>query len=69
MPARRRSLASSPFRPEPEPVIEQFAVGDLVTHDAYGMGRVVGVEAHAVTVDFGTQKVRVTSPFTKMAAL
>jgi hypothetical protein len=68
-PARRRHLASSPFRPDPEPVIEQFECGDLVNHDSYGMGRVIGVEAHAVSVDFGARKVRITSPFHKMAIL
>jgi predicted 2-oxoglutarate/Fe(II)-dependent dioxygenase YbiX len=68
-PARRRHLASSPFQPHPEPVIEQFESGDLVSHDSYGMGRVVAVEAAAVIVDFGTQTVRITSPFTKMSKL
>jgi len=68
-PARRRHLANSPFEPDPEPVIEQFACGDLVNHDSYGMGRVIGAEADAVTVDFRTQTVRITSPFRKMAIL
>ncbi len=68
-PARRRHLASSPFQPQPEPIIEEFEAGDLVSHDSYGMGRVVAAEAAAVTVDFGTQKVRITSPFTKMSKL
>jgi hypothetical protein len=67
--ARRRHLASSPFQPDPEPVIEQFECGDLVSHDSYGMGRVVGAEAAAVTVDFGNQTVRITSPFRKMSKL
>ncbi|WP_153394037.1 hypothetical protein [Ornithinicoccus halotolerans] len=67
--ARRRHLASSPFQPDPEPVIQQYACGDLVNHDAYGVGRVIGAEAAAVTVDFGTQKVRITSPFHRMAML
>lgn len=67
--ARRRHLASSPFPPGPEPVIASFQCGDLVSHDSYGMGRVVGAEADAVTVDFGTQTVRITSPFHKMAVL
>ncbi|RNM15906.1 hypothetical protein [Nocardioides pocheonensis] len=65
----RRHLASSPFQPEPEPVIEEFEVDDLVSHDSYGMGRVVNVEAAAVTVDFRSQKVRVPSPFRKMSRL
>jgi hypothetical protein len=65
----RRHLATSPFRPDPEPTIEQFAVDDLVSHDSYGMGRVVQVEVTAVTVDFRTQTVRVPSPFRKMARI
>lgn len=68
-PARRRHHATSPFQPDPEPVIEQFEPGDLVNHDSYGMGRVIGTEMNAVTVDFGTQMVRITSPFRKLAIL
>ncbi|HET6563706.1 MAG TPA: hypothetical protein VFG72_17690 [Marmoricola sp.] len=68
-PARRRHLASSPFKPDPEPVIEQFDCGDLVSHDSYGVGRVLATEPHAVLVDFRTQTVRITSPFHKMTTL
>jgi len=68
-PARRRHLASSPFKPDPEPIIEQFEPGDLVSHDSYGMGRIVGAEADAVTVDFGTRTERITSPYRKMSKL
>lgn len=68
-PPRRRHLASSPFQPEPERVVEQYACDDLVTHDSYGMGRVVNIEAEAVTVDFGSRTLRVTSPFHKMTKL
>ena len=68
-PAPRRHLAGSPFKPEPEPTIEIFAVDDRVSHDVYGMGRVIQVEAAAVTVDFHSQTVRITSPFTKMTRL
>lgn len=69
-PARaRRHLASSPFRPDPEPTIEQYELDDLVSHDSYGLGRVVQMEPSAVMVDFGSQKVRVTSPFRKMTRL
>ena len=46
-----------------------FECGDQVNHDVYGVGRVVSTDADAVTVDFGTQVVRVVSPFRKMAAL
>jgi len=65
----RRHPASSPFRPDPEVTIETYEVKDLVSHDSYGMGRVVHVDAQAVTVDFGSQTVRVKSPFTKMSKL
>jgi len=68
-PARRRHLASSPFPPEPEPVLEQFESGDLVSHDSYGMGRVVAAEVAAVTVDFGSQTVRIPTPFRKLSKL
>jgi len=68
-PARRRHLASSPFQPDPEPVIEQFESGDLVSHDTYGVGRVIGTEADAVSIDFRTQTVRIKSPYHKMTKL
>jgi hypothetical protein len=50
-------LATSPFQPDPEPTIEQYAINDKVSHDTYGMGRVIQVEALAVTVDFRPQMV------------
>ena len=65
----RKHLASSPFQPKPEPVIEVYARDDQVCHDLYGVGRVVGVEAHAVSVDFGSQTVRLTSPYAKLQHL
>jgi hypothetical protein len=66
---RPRHLASSPFQPDPEPTIELYDMDDMVSHDAYGMGRVVGVESDAVTVDFRNQTVRVRSPYSKMSKL
>lgn len=69
MPTKRRHFASSPFQPQPEPIIEEYTLGDQVCHDTYGVGRVVGEEGVAVTVDFGTQTVRVSSPFHKMEKL
>ena len=65
----RRHLASSPFAAEPEPTIEEYAVGDPVCHDAHGIGKVVSVEASAVTVDFRGQHLRITSPYRKLAKL
>jgi hypothetical protein len=70
--ASRRSLPGSPFNVPPvaPPPIEQFAVGDQVSHDKYGLGRVILVEGdEAVVVDFGPRKVRVLSPFAKMTKL
>ncbi|MGA8209454.1 MAG: hypothetical protein WB441_12030 [Nocardioidaceae bacterium] len=68
-PSRRRHLASSPFRPRAEPPVETYAVDDLVSHDSYGMGRVVGAEPEAVTVDFRTQTVRIPSPYQRLEHL
>ena len=68
-PARRRHLPSSPFAAPVEPVIEVFEVDDRVTHDLYGLGRVVNVEEAAVTVDFGGRTLRITSPYPKLTAL
>ena len=65
----RRHLATSPFRPDPVLIVEQYAVGDLVSHDSYGVGHVIQMESGAVTVDFRSQTVRVTSPYHKMAKL
>ena len=62
-------MATSPFQRDPEPTIEQYAINDLVSHDSYGMGRVIQVEAAAVTVDFRSQTVRIPSPFQKMSKL
>ena len=67
--AKRRHLASSPFQPEPEVVVEQYDGGDLVSHDVHGLGRVVATDAYGVTVDFGARTLRVTSPFTRMEKL
>jgi hypothetical protein len=65
----RRHLATSPFKRDPEPVIEVYAVDDMVSHDSYGMGKVVHVDSAAVMVDFRSQTVRVKSPYTKMSKL
>ena len=69
MTPRVRHLANSPFKPDPAPTIEQYALNDRVSHDSYGLGRVIQVEAAAVTVDFGSQTVRITTPFARMAKL
>ncbi len=67
--ANRSHLASSPFKPEPEQVIESFELRDRVSHDKYGLGRVVEKEHAAVTVDFGTCTRRILSPYTLLEKL
>ncbi len=67
----RRYLPSSPFKPPPEaPPAERYALHDLVTHDKYGLGRVILVEDDiAVVVDFTPRRVRIMAPFTSMIKL
>ncbi|MFI9365001.1 hypothetical protein ACIG5E_28720 [Kitasatospora sp. NPDC053057] len=70
--AVRRHLPTSPFTARPEAPRKHFALGDRVTHDRYGLGRVVGVEGSdesAVLVDFGSHQVRITQPYTAMYKL
>jgi hypothetical protein len=66
--AKRRYLPSSPFKPPPEPPpVEQYALDDLVTHDKYGLGRVIIVEGDtSVVVDFTPRRVRIMTPFARM---
>jgi hypothetical protein len=68
--ATRRHLPTSPFRaPEALPA-EQFAAQDQVTHDKYGLGRVVSIEAdESLIIDFGARRVRITMPCAKLAKL
>jgi hypothetical protein len=67
----RRYLPGSPFNvPVVEDPIETFAPGDLVTHDKYGLGRVIRVEDETVIlVDFGTARLRVALPCAKLIKL
>ena len=69
--ATRRFLPTSPFKPPPPaPPPEQFAVQDQVTHDKYGLGRVVSVEDDTtLVIDFGTHQVRITTPCAKLTKL
>jgi len=69
--ATRRFLPTSPFKPPPAaPPAEQFAVQDQVTHDRYGLGRVISVEGGSVLIiDFGSRRVRITAPCAKLTKL
>ncbi|OHV42631.1 hypothetical protein BBK14_31860 [Parafrankia soli] len=66
----RRHLPTSPFKAPVIPPCPQFAEGDRVVHDAYGLGRVTRVEGTAaVLVDFGSRQERIPSPFEGMSHL
>ncbi|MGH3188603.1 MAG: hypothetical protein ACRDPY_20370 [Streptosporangiaceae bacterium] len=69
--ATRRQLSTSPFRPAPPPPpAEQFAEQDQVTHDKYGLGRVISVDDdESLVIDFGTRRVRITMPCAKLVKL
>jgi hypothetical protein len=44
-------------------VVPTFVVDERVTHDKYGLGRVVSVEGdQAVVVDFGSSQIRLMRP-------
>lgn len=67
---KRRYLPTSPFKPPPEVPVEEYALDDLVTHDKYGLGRVIIVEGTAaVVIDFAPMRVRIMAPFTRMTKL
>ncbi|GGR85389.1 hypothetical protein GCM10010269_25620 [Streptomyces humidus] len=68
--AQKRYLPTSPFKAPVAPPPKQFAVGDQVTHDMYGLGRVIGIEdGIAALVDFGSAQERILSPYAKMSKL
>lgn len=66
-------MPTSPFKRRTQAVsTKRFAVGDRVTHDGFGLGRVIGVEgegAVAVLVDFGSRQERLPHPYTAMYKL
>jgi hypothetical protein len=65
----RPRCAGSPFQPQPAAVIEAYVVDDRVSHDSYGLGRVVGLDASGATVDFIGKTVWIATPFHKMTKL
>ncbi|MEV6010540.1 hypothetical protein AB0M29_27445 [Streptomyces sp. NPDC051976] len=68
--ATKRFLPTSPFKAPVAPPPKEFQVGNRVTHDVYGLGRVTGVEEGvAVIVDFGSLQKRIMSPYTKLTNL
>ncbi|WP_418958192.1 hypothetical protein [Streptomyces tritici] len=68
--APKRHLPTSPFKPPVTLPPKQFAIGDQVTHDVHGLGRVIGVEdGIAAVVDFGSTQERIVSPYARMSKL
>lgn len=69
--ASRRFLPGSPFNSQHQDApVEQYAVNDQVSHDKYGLGRVILIgDDDSVVVDFGSCKVRICSPYARMAKL
>jgi len=68
----RRVLLGSPFNVAPAvvPPAVHFAIDDQVSHDRYGLGRVVGTQGDAVLlVDFGSGVRRVAVPDAKLTKL
>ncbi|MGW5235254.1 hypothetical protein ACWEQU_23875, partial [Streptomyces nodosus] len=64
--------SSEKARPAAPPVCRclGLAVGDQVTHDVYGLGRVIGIEdGIAALVDFSSTQMRILSPYAKMTKL
>ncbi|MEU8133741.1 hypothetical protein [Streptodolium elevatio] len=69
-PAPRRQLSTSPFTVPAAPVAKHFDPGERVSHDRYGLGKVIGVEDEtAMLVDFGSYKVRILNPYTGLHKL
>jgi len=56
----RRVLATSPFQRlnAPPPTTDGYDVGGRVTHDRFGLGRIVAIDEMFLTVDFGNDQVR-----------
>ncbi|MBK5216919.1 MAG: hypothetical protein JJE02_04980 [Propionibacteriales bacterium] len=67
---KRRYFESSPFKPPAEEPVVVFEVGARVSHDSYGLGRIVSVQnTSSVQVDFGTHTRHVALPCKKLLNL
>ncbi len=70
MSPRRRRFSSSPFQAGPEVVAEVYEVGARVSHDTYGLGRIVSIQdTRSAQVDFGEGPQYIPMPCTKMTSL
>lgn len=67
--APRRRLRTSPFTDRTEASVPSMAVADRVTHEKFGLGVVKAVGDDFVIVAFGSDRVRVQSPFSRLMQL
>jgi len=67
----RRHLSTSPFKAQVSDSLKSYEVGERVSHDREGLGRVHSVEADGtVIIDFGAGRLlRVVAPFSKLHSL
>ena len=69
-PRRRRYHPSSPFQAKPEVPDEVYEAGARVSHDTFGLGRIVSVQGTtSVQVDFGNGATHIPLPCAKMTNL
>ncbi len=65
----RSRLTSSPFARPVADEVPTLAVADRVTHDKYGLGEVKAVGGGCVIVAFGSERVRIASPYARLTRL
>ncbi len=69
-PRRRRYHPSSPFQAKPEVAAEVYEVGARVSHDTFGLGRIVSLQGtQSAQVDFGAEVKHIPLPCAKMTNL
>jgi hypothetical protein len=68
-PTQRRFLPSSPFQAQPTPEAHEFSVGDRITHDRHGLGKVISASEHRIDVDFGFAVIAIALPNAKLTPL
>jgi len=69
-PPRRRTHATSPFQAAPETIDEVYEVGVRVSHDTFGLGRIVSLQGtRSAQVDFGDGPQHIAMPCAKMTSL
>ena len=62
--------SGSPFTDPVAKPVPVFEVGDRVTHDQCGLGRIVSIEEGiAVLVEFGGRELRIGTPYPKLSKL